>query len=71
MSAGDAESMNLVGQESWNNDVTFTPDGRGILASYPGSTVRVWDALTGQEVLTLPGHRHPGYADGEGVAGSP
>ena len=66
--SGGAEWMNLVGQDEWNNDVVFAPDGQAILGSYPGSTVRMWDAATGGEVLTLPGHEHPGYG-GEGVAG--
>jgi len=67
--SGDAEWINLTGQDTWFNDVTFTPDGRQILASFPGSTVRAWDASTGRVVLTLAGHREPGFDEGEGVAG--
>ncbi len=67
--SGDAEWINFSGQDTWFNDVTFSPDGEQILASFRGSTARVWDVSTGREVLTLPGHREPGFDDGEGVAG--
>jgi predicted NACHT family NTPase len=36
-------------------NVTFSPDSRR-LASAGGETVRVWDAVTGQQLLTLRGH---------------
>ena len=34
--------------------MTFSPDGERLAAS-EGRTVRVWNAATGQEILTLPG----------------
>ncbi len=37
--------------------VGFTPDGRLIVSATGGPAVRVWDALTGQEVAQLKGHR--------------
>jgi WD40 repeat protein len=46
--------------------VAFSPDGKR-LASTWGSTVKVWDAQTGQETLTLKGHP----AGFSGVAFSP
>ena len=39
-----------------DNPLRFSPDGRHIAAAI-GSMVMIWDALTGQEVLTLRGHR--------------
>jgi dipeptidyl aminopeptidase/acylaminoacyl peptidase len=36
--------------------VTFSPDGRRIASGGGDRTVRVWDAATGQEALTLLGH---------------
>jgi RNA polymerase sigma factor (sigma-70 family) len=37
--------------------VAFTPDGRFVLAAAGGPAIRVWDAVTGQEVTQLKGHR--------------
>ena len=42
--------------------VAFSPDGRrlasvgGLLSVHPDEEVKVWDAQTGQEILSLPGH---------------
>src|SRR5262249_45870297 len=48
--------------------VAFSPDGRRRLASASQDrTVMVWDAATGQEILTLKGHTGGGW----GVAFSP
>ena len=33
--------------------VAFSPDGKRLASAEPGGTVKVWDAGTGQEVLTL------------------
>ena len=37
-------------------DVAFSPDGRRIVSGSNDRTVKVWDAATGDEVLTLRGH---------------
>jgi WD40 repeat protein/tRNA A-37 threonylcarbamoyl transferase component Bud32 len=36
--------------------VSFSPDGKRIVSGSKDSTVKVWDAETGQETLTLNGH---------------
>ena len=37
--------------------MAFSPDGRRIVSgSYDDKTLKVWDAETGQETLTLKGH---------------
>ena len=36
--------------------VAFSPDGKRIVSGSGDRTVKVWDATTGQETLTLKGH---------------
>jgi len=35
----------------------FSPDGRRILTSSQDQTAKIWDAATGEELLTLKGHK--------------
>jgi WD40 repeat protein/tRNA A-37 threonylcarbamoyl transferase component Bud32 len=59
------ELLRFVDLSQWANSVAFSPDGKYLAAgtgdlavvapSTPGE-VRVWDAVTGKEVLTLTGH---------------
>ena len=37
--------------------MAFTPDGRNVVAAGKGKVVRIWDIATGQELLSLEGHR--------------
>ena len=41
------------------NSVAFSPDGKRIVTGSVQNTVKVWDAETGQEILTLKGHTAP------------
>ena len=37
--------------------LAYSPDGRSLAAAGKTKTIRVWDPLTGQELLSLDGHR--------------
>jgi WD40 repeat protein/serine/threonine protein kinase len=39
--------------------VAFPPDGRRVAAGSVDSSARIWDAITGQDLLTLKGHLGP------------
>ena len=45
--------------------MAFSPDGKRIATGSEDKTVKVWDAQTGQELLTLKGHT--GEVDERGV----
>jgi WD40 repeat protein/tetratricopeptide (TPR) repeat protein len=58
--------LTLAGHRSHIQGIAFSPDGRLASCGSTDHTVRVWDGVTGEELLTLRGRFHP-----EGVAFSP
>ena len=72
--AGGASSSGLggmdvfpqLGHTSQVNSVAFSPDGRQILSGARDGTLRIWDIITGMEIVQL-----IGYNDGEWLAITP
>ena len=48
--------LTLRGHESNVSSVAFSPDGKRIASGSQDDTVKVWDAATGRETLTLREH---------------
>ena len=38
------------------NGIAFSPDGKRLASASGDQTVKVWDAMSGQEMVTLKGH---------------
>ena len=53
-----AEPLTLKGHSSLVFSVSFSPDGKRIVSGSNDRTLKVWDAQTGQETLTIKGRRH-------------
>ena len=55
----DAESgevvQSLVGHRGWICGLAYSPDGRRIASASSDGAVRVWDSVSGQELITLDG----------------
>ena len=51
-----AKSSPSRGTQTGSVAVAFSPDGKRIVSGSEDSTVKVWDADKGSEILTLKGH---------------
>jgi hypothetical protein len=49
----DASLLTLSGHERWVSSVAFSPDGKRIVSGSEDDTLKVWDASTGKELMTL------------------
>src|SRR5260370_461589 len=54
--AASALLRTLAGHTNTVRSVCFSPDGQRLASGSGDQTVRVWDAATGQQVLSLTGH---------------
>ena len=59
--------MTLLGHVGAIFGVAFSPDGRRVASASADGTVKLWDTITGQEILTMHGHAN----EINGVAFSP
>jgi WD40 repeat protein len=50
------ERTRLLGHEDYIRAAAFSPDGTRIVTASGDRTARLWDAVTGAEILTLKGH---------------
>src|SRR5262249_22091346 len=50
------ERLRLRGHRSWVTSVAVSSDGKHIASASGDGTVKLWDAVTGQEIRTLRGH---------------
>jgi WD40 repeat protein len=57
---GYSRGAALEGLHPLESQLAFTPDGRRLVTAVEDEAIRLWDAATGEEVLTLGGHRHAG-----------
>jgi WD40 repeat protein len=46
----------MMGHTNWVNSAAFSPEGRQVVSASWDKNVRVWDATTGENQLTLIGH---------------
>src|SRR5205085_2499241 len=56
---GSPLKMPLRGHEGWVYSVSFFAEGQRLASGSEDCTVRVWDAISGAELLTLRGHEGP------------
>jgi len=53
----DQSVMTLRGHSNEVHGVAVSPDGKRIVSGSADNTIKVWDAATGEEVMTLRGHK--------------
>ena len=46
----------LAGHEDWIRSVAFSKDGTKILSGSDDNTAKLWDALSGEVLMTFSGH---------------
>lgn len=63
----DASHMVIEGNEDWIKSVDFTPDGSRVISGSTDGAIRVFSAVTGEQVQELASHGSPVFA----VASSP
>ena len=56
--------LTLKGHSNEVMSVAFSPDGKRLAVGERDETVKVWDARSGQEMLTLKGHTDAVYERG-------
>src|SRR5262249_10885594 len=54
-----AKATELKGHAETVHGVAFSPDGKRLASGSSDRTVKVWDAATGEELITLRGHTGP------------
>jgi WD40 repeat protein/serine/threonine protein kinase len=63
----DADTGRIVqrirAHDGYLSSLEFNRDGRRILTASYDETIRLWDATTGEEVITLQGHRVHGFGE--------
>jgi WD40 repeat protein/serine/threonine protein kinase len=57
-----ADLLTLRGHTGAIWGVAYSPDGTRLATASPDGTVKLWDAITGQEVRTLKGHTSPVFS---------
>jgi WD40 repeat protein/serine/threonine protein kinase len=64
--AGARPLLTLKGHTDMVTCIVFHPDGRRLASAADDNTVRIWEAKTGQELLSLGEHRGPGVSQQTG-----
>ncbi len=55
----EVEPVLHMGHRSWVRSAVFCSDGKRVLTAGSDGTARIWDGITGQEILALRGHEGP------------